>query len=609
MEEENIPDTPLIEVKDLHVSFRITAGKVEAVNGVSFSLNRGKILGIVGESGSGKSVSSYSILQIIDKNGTIDSGSIKFDGKELIGLSEAEMREIRGNRIAMIFQDPMTALNPVYSIGNQLIEAIRTHEKITKKEAYDRAIEMLRLVGFNEPEKRMKQYPFEFSGGMLQRAVIAMALVCNPDLLIADEPTTALDVTIQAQILELLKEIQQKMGMAIIIITHDLGVVASICDEVDVMYAGRIVERGTSDAVFYEPAHEYTKGLINSVPTLADDRQLVPIKGNPVDLMCLPKGCPFASRCDHAMEVCIDNYPPQMRVAEDHLASCWQIVKKMQDEGVIDVTQPPEAPENLKSVESLIKAKAQVPSEEETKEDKPEEDKPAEEETENTAEAPKEEEADKKAENTKVPSEDEEEKATSEEDKTAPEETKIEEKADQEAKEEKPVEEPQEEAPAEAEEVKAQEEPDSEQAAPEEEKEETKEEKPEEAQPIKDEPVPAEEINKEEPTEKEVASEAVSSQPVPPQEELDKEEKPEQAPEKEEPVKADDKPEEAPKAAEVTPVADSEKEAPQKDAETPEKKAPKAKKPKVAKKEKTETIGELLAAKSKRSAKKKGGNE
>jgi oligopeptide transport system ATP-binding protein len=347
------PHVPLLEVKDLHVSFKIMAGKVEAVNGVSFTVDRGKILGIVGESGSGKSVSSYSIMQIIDKNGTIDSGSIKLDGRELIGLSDAEMREIRGNRIAMIFQDPMTGLNPVYTIGNQLIEAIRTHVKIPKAEAFKRSVEMLKLVGFNEPEKRMKQYPFEFSGGMLQRAMIAMALVCKPDLLIADEPTTALDVTIQAQILELLKEIQTKMGMAIIIITHDLGVVATICDEVDVMYAGRIVERGTSDRIFYEPAHEYTKGLIKSVPTLADDRDLEPVKGNPVDLMCLPKGCAFAPRCDKCMKICLEQYPPQVKLQDDHYSSCWQAIKDLQDKGAIDVTLPPEAPDNPQSVMSL----------------------------------------------------------------------------------------------------------------------------------------------------------------------------------------------------------------------------------------------------------------
>lgn len=350
------PHVPLLQVNNLHVSFKIMAGKVEAVNGVSFSVDRGKILGIVGESGSGKSVTSYSIMQIIDANGHIDSGSIKFEGRELLGLSEKEMRKIRGNRISMIFQDPMTALNPVYSIGNQLVEAIRVHKpEIKKDQATKQAIDMLKLVGFNEPEKRMRQYPFEFSGGMLQRAMIAMALVCNPDLLIADEPTTALDVTIQAQILELLKEIQEKMGMAIIIITHDLGVIATVCDEVDVMYAGRIVERGTADRVFYEPAHEYTKGLIKSVPTLADDHPLEPIPGNPVDLMCLPKGCPFASRCKHAMEICLETYPPQAKINEDHYASCWMAFKDMQDKGLIDVTMAPEAPLNPSDIKGITR--------------------------------------------------------------------------------------------------------------------------------------------------------------------------------------------------------------------------------------------------------------
>lgn len=335
----------LLEIKDLHVSFKIAAGRVEAVNGVSYTLDKGKILGIVGESGSGKSVSSYSILQILDSNGRIDSGSIVFEGKELIGLPEKEMRKIRGDRIAMIFQDPMTALNPVYTIGNQLIEAVRTHQEVGKEDAFKTCVEMLKLVGFNEPEKRMKQYPFEFSGGMLQRAVIAMALVCKPDLLIADEPTTALDVTIQAQILELLKNLQEKFGMAIIIITHDLGVVAQICDEVDVMYAGRIVERGTADEIFYRPQHEYTKGLINSVPTLDDNRELVPVKGNPVNLLNLPSGCAFSPRCDHCMKICIEKYPPQIVSGENHLVSCWNAVKKLQEEGKIDVTLPPEISE------------------------------------------------------------------------------------------------------------------------------------------------------------------------------------------------------------------------------------------------------------------------
>lgn len=333
---------PMLVVKDLHVSFAVMAGKVEAVNGVSFSLEKGKILGIVGESGSGKSVTNYSILQILDKNGHIDSGSIRFEGKELIGMPEKELREIRGNRIAMIFQDPMSGLNPVYTIGNQLIEAIRTHDKkISKKQAFDESVEMLRKVGFNEPEKRMKQYPFELSGGMLQRAMIAMALVMKPDLLIADEPTTALDVTIQAQILDLLKDLQKEYGMGIIMITHDLGVIAQICDEVDVMYAGRIVERGTADEIFYHPAHEYTKGLLASVPTL-EEKELNPIKGNPVNLLDLPKGCAFAPRCAKCMEICLKEYPDEIGLGPTHRVSCFEEVRKLTEEGIIDPMLPPQ---------------------------------------------------------------------------------------------------------------------------------------------------------------------------------------------------------------------------------------------------------------------------
>jgi oligopeptide transport system ATP-binding protein len=354
------PHVPLLEVKDLHTSFKIDAGKVEAVNGVSFTLEKGKVLGIVGESGSGKSVTSYSIMQILDSNGTIDSGSIKFMGKELIGADEKTLRDIRGNRISIIFQDPMTGLNPVYSIGNQLIEAVRLHTKKTKAEAYNRAVEMLALVGVNEQQKRMKQYPYEFSGGMLQRVMIAMALVCDPDILIADEPTTALDVTIQAQILELLKDIQKKMGMAILIITHDLGVVATICDEVDVMYAGRIVERGTTDNIFYNPAHEYTKGLIRSIPTTEnEDKALIPIKGNPVDVMCLPEGCSFAPRCDKCMKICLEQYPPQIMVGPDHYASCFRAIRKLHEEGIIDVTMPPEAPSGITTSVLQIDPKVQ----------------------------------------------------------------------------------------------------------------------------------------------------------------------------------------------------------------------------------------------------------
>ena len=272
----------LLEVNDLHTSFFTPAGEVKAVNGVSFNLDRGKVLGIVGESGSGKSVTAYSVMQILEKTGKIVSGSIKLDGEELVGCGEKRMKTVRGNRVSIIFQDPMTSLNPTYTIGHQLMEAILLHTNRNKQQARERAIEMLRLVNVNEPEKRMNQYPFEFSGGMRQRVMIAMALACEPDILIADEPTTALDVTIQAQILELMQSLQRELGMAIIMITHDLGVVAQMCDEVIVMYAGSICEQGTADEIFYNPKHEYTKGLMRSIPTVANDgEKLQPITGTP----------------------------------------------------------------------------------------------------------------------------------------------------------------------------------------------------------------------------------------------------------------------------------------------------------------------------------------
>lgn len=541
----------LLEVENLNTSFKIDAGKVLSVNGVSFTLEKGKVLGIVGESGSGKSVTAYSIMGILDKNGKVDGGKIIYNGTDLLRISERQMRDIRGNRISIIFQDAMTSLNPTWTIGNQLREAILTHArnpieaavydirnaiesdeqrlvsmrkgiahhpdnqklkddyatiekkladdkaafeveykkateryKVMKEEArekykaalpqfkviyegfkndqYDtniphfdeevvdeakklkknidkanddypikldkynqalanlneyqqslktakkdvkkepkakdekllklqfevseakaelkkakktvskskrlfrrhakkakkwyyweciseyketkysankKALKMLEEVGITEPKKRMKQHPFEMSGGMLQRAMIAMALVERPDILIADEPTTALDVTIQAQILDLLKKLQKEYGMAIIIITHDLGVVAQICDEVDIMYAGRIVERGTVDDIFYNPQHEYTKGLLNSMPKLdTKGKRLEPIQGNPVDLFCLPKGCAFSSRCKECMEICIERYPEEVQYDEKgHAASCWKMIKKLYEEGKIDI--------------------------------------------------------------------------------------------------------------------------------------------------------------------------------------------------------------------------------------------------------------------------------
>ena len=333
----------LLKVRDLRTSFFTDAGEVRAVNGVSFNLERGKVLGIVGESGSGKSVTAYSIMQILAATGKIVGGSIKLDGQELVGAGEKVMKDVRGNRISIIFQDPMTSLNPTYTIGHQLMEAILLHTKRNKRQAYERAVEMLRLVNVNEPEKRMKQYPYEFSGGMRQRVMIAMALACEPDILIADEPTTALDVTIQAQILELMKSLQAELGMAIIMITHDLGVVAQLCDEVIVMYAGSICEQGTADEIFYHPKHEYTKGLLRSIPTAhTAGTRLKPITGTPIDLLNMPAGCPFAPRCDAAMKICIRQRPERMVINDQHFASCWMNVREGVEDGSVTLLAEPE---------------------------------------------------------------------------------------------------------------------------------------------------------------------------------------------------------------------------------------------------------------------------
>ena len=334
----------LLEVRDLRTSFFTDAGEVKAVNGISFNLERGKVLGIVGESGSGKSVTAYSIMQILASTGKIVGGSIKLDGQELVGAGEKVMKTVRGNKVSIIFQDPMTSLNPTYTIGHQLMEAILLHTDRNRQEAYDRAVEMLRLVNINEPEKRMKQYPFEHSGGMRQRIMIAMALACEPDIQIADEPTTALDVTIQAQILELMKSLQEELGMAIIMITHDLGVVAQMCDEVIVMYAGSICEQGTADEIFYNPHHEYTKGLLRSIPT-ADTAgtRLKPISGTPIDLLNMPKGCPFAPRCDNAMKICLTQRCARMQINDEHQAACWMNVKVGVENGSIETEKGGEA--------------------------------------------------------------------------------------------------------------------------------------------------------------------------------------------------------------------------------------------------------------------------
>ena len=327
----------LLEVNDLRTSFFTDAGEVKAVNGVSFKLDRGNVLGIVGESGSGKSVTAYSIMQILASTGKIVGGSIKLDGEELVGMSEKNMRKVRGNKVSIIFQDPMTSLNPTHTIGHQIMESILLHTGRNKKEARERAIEMLRLVNINEPEKRMKQYPHELSGGMRQRVVIAMALACEPDILIADEPTTALDVTIQAQILDLMTSLQKEMGMAIIMITHDLGVVAQMCDEVIVMYAGSICEQGTADEIFYNPRHEYTKGLMRSIPTANTfGHRLQPITGTPIDLLNMPAGCPFAPRCDAAMKICLKQCAERMVINDFHYAACWMNVKDGMENGTIE---------------------------------------------------------------------------------------------------------------------------------------------------------------------------------------------------------------------------------------------------------------------------------
>ena len=316
--------THLLSVKDLHTSFTTDHGEVQAVNGVSFNLDAGKVLGIVGESGSGKSVTAYSIMQILADNGRITSGEILYKGEDISRWGESKMQDFRGKCCSIIFQDPMTSLNPVFTIGSQIAEAVLLHTKSSKHEAMEKALEMLKLVGINEPEKRLKQYPYELSGGMRQRVMIAMALACEPDILIADEPTTALDVTIQAQILELMQSLQKKLGMAIIMVTHDLGVIAEMCDEIVVMYGGRFCERGTADEIFYTPRHEYTRGLLRSIPNITNMKErLVPISGTPINMLNMPKGCAFCARCDKAMKICLEQVPEERIINEYHRASCW----------------------------------------------------------------------------------------------------------------------------------------------------------------------------------------------------------------------------------------------------------------------------------------------
>lgn len=328
----------LLEIKDEKLSFFTPAGEVKALNGVSFSMDEGEVLGIVGESGSGKSVTAYSIMGLTAYPGKLIGGTIRFNGHEIEKMTDKDFRKIRGNEVSIIFQDPMTSLNPVYTIGNQITEVIRLHTDKDKKQAYERAKELLELVGINEPTKRLKQYPHELSGGMRQRVMIAIALACEPKLLIADEPTTALDVTIQAQILDLMQDLRKKLGMSIIMITHDLGVVASMCEKIAVMYAGHIVEYGTADEIFYEPKHEYTKGLIKSIPKLnvESKERLVPIEGQPVDLLNPPAGCPFAPRCSKCMKICLKQTPPKTVLSDTHYSHCWLLQKEEFEEGEKD---------------------------------------------------------------------------------------------------------------------------------------------------------------------------------------------------------------------------------------------------------------------------------
>ncbi len=316
----------LLSVRELKTSFFTHVGEVKAVRGISFDVNEGEVLGIVGESGSGKSVTSLSIMGLLQYPGRVVDGEILLNGEDILTYSKNQMRKVRGKEIAMIFQDPMTSLNPVYTIGNQIMEMILEHEKMSRREARERAIEMLKLVGIPAAEKRIDSYPHEFSGGMRQRVMIALALSCNPKLLIADEPTTALDVTIQAQILNLIKKLNRQFGMTTMLITHDLGVVATVCDKVAVMYGGLIMEYGTADEIFYHPRHPYTMGLLGSIPHVdgGEKRRLIPIDGTPPDLINPPKGCPFSTRCKYCMNVCTREQPPYFE-EDKHRTMCWML--------------------------------------------------------------------------------------------------------------------------------------------------------------------------------------------------------------------------------------------------------------------------------------------
>ena len=320
----------ILEVKDLCVEFRTAEGTVQAVDHLSYVLHKGEKLGIVGESGSGKSVSSLGMMQLIpNPPGQITGGEILYLGRDLVKTSERDMQKIRGNEISMIFQEPMTSLNPVMKIGDQITECILMHNNISKQEAWDKAVEMLKLTGVPRVERMMKEYPFQLSGGQRQRVMIAMALVCKPKILIADEPTTALDVTIQAQILDLMENLKQKTGTSILFITHDLGVVAEVCDDVVVMYSGRVVEKGDVRSIFASPSHPYTKGLLASIPKLGEcAEELESIPGNVPNPKYMPQGCKFAPRCSCAFDKCREEEPGFYDVGEGHMSRCWLCEKK-----------------------------------------------------------------------------------------------------------------------------------------------------------------------------------------------------------------------------------------------------------------------------------------
>jgi oligopeptide transport system ATP-binding protein len=316
----------LLDVRNLSTSFYTHFGEVQALRNISFSIKKGEIFGIVGESGCGKSVSMLSVMRLLQHPGKIKDGKIFFKNEDLTAKSKKEMKQLRGNDISMIFQDPLTSLNPVFTVGNQLIEAIVKHTKLNRIQAKKKAVEMLRLVEIPSPEKRINQYPYELSGGMRQRVMIAMALSCDPDLLIADEPTTALDVTIQAQILELMGSLKDRLDTAIIIITHDLGVVAGFCENIMIMYGGLIVEQGVTRDIFYSPKHPYTIGLLGAVPSPdmnKDETRLTTIPGSPPDLLFPPSGCPFAERCPQAMRVCAERLPYFKTISDTHKVMCW----------------------------------------------------------------------------------------------------------------------------------------------------------------------------------------------------------------------------------------------------------------------------------------------